>query len=297
MNAEPPKTVQVPIIVMSDGTGTTARETLDAAGKQFNQFNIIVANRPHVRDPSDIRIVISEAKLNGWLVVYTIVSEDLRRITEEEARRQGVRAVDLLGPLLESLSEHLHAEPINQPGILRQVGSVEYEEKISAYEFTRLHDDGKHLRTIHHADIVLVGASRTGKSPLAYQLALNGFYAANVPLVYGIEPPKELLMLDSRRVVCLSILPERLNEIRSQRLKRLMASGHNETYADLDFIYKELNYTYELARVHLWKILDTTAKSVEELAYDVEQTLRENFQHDPARLYQHRQFEDNGTAG
>ena len=280
---------------MSDGTGTTARETLDAAGRQFGQFNIVVANRPHVRDPSDIRLVVSEAKLNNWLVVYTIVSEELRRITEEEARRQGVRTVDLLGPLLDSLAEHLRAEPANQPGILHQVDEV-YEEKISAYEFTRQHDDGKNLKTIHRADIVLVGASRTGKSPLAYQLALGGLYAANIPLVFGIEPPKELLLLDSRRVFCLTINPDRLHEIRSQRMNRLLAGGFKENYAALNFIYKELNYTHELAHAHVWKIMDTTKKSVEELAFDVEVALKENFQNEPKLVYQHRMDEgENGS--
>ncbi|HYE78843.1 MAG TPA: pyruvate, water dikinase regulatory protein [bacterium] len=274
---------QVPIIVMSDGTGTTARETLDAAGKQFNQFNIVVANRPHVRDPSDIRLVISEAKLNNWLVVYTIVSEELRRITEEEARRQGVRTVDILGPLLDSLAQHLNAEPANKPGILHAVDET-YDEKISAYEFTRQHDDGKNLRTIHRADIVLVGASRTGKSPLAYQLALDGFYTANIPLVHGMEPPQELLQIDSRRVFCLTINPERLHEIRSSRLKRLMAGSFTEQYSELNFIYKELNYTHELAHANQWTIIDTTKKSVEELAFDVETALRDHFRDQPGMI-------------
>lgn len=290
MSTTPDPTVQVPIIVMSDGTGTTARETLDAAGKQFGQYNIVVANRPHVRDPSDIRLVISEAKLNNWLVVFTLVSEDLRRIVTEEARRQGVRTVDLLGPLLSSLADYLHAEPANKPGILHAVDE-HYDEKISAYEFTRQHDDGKSLKSLHMADVVLVGASRTGKSPLTYQLALDGYFAANVPLVHGLEPPKELLMLDSRRIFCLTINPERLLEIRSQRMKRLMASQYKEVYADINFIYKELNYTHELAHAYQWKIIDTTAKSVEELAYDVEVALRENFQNEPNKIFRTRELD------
>ncbi|MCG3151224.1 MAG: putative pyruvate, phosphate dikinase regulatory protein [bacterium] len=292
----PDNTVQVPIIVISDGTGTTARDNLDAAGKQFGQYNIMVKNRPHVRDPSDIRVIISEAKLNNWLVVYTLVSEDLRRITEEEARRQGVRTVDLLGPLLNSLADYLHAEPANKPGILHAVDEG-YDAKISAYEFTRQHDDGKNLKTLHLADVVLVGASRTGKSPLTYQLALDGYYAANVPLVHGLQPPRELLMLDSRRVFCLTIEPDRLLEIRSQRMKRLMAEKYNEAYAHLEFIYKELNFTHELAHGYGWKLIDTTAKSVEELAYDVDVALRENFASEPGKIFLPRDTETTEVTG
>ncbi|MEO7994375.1 MAG: pyruvate, water dikinase regulatory protein [bacterium] len=280
-------TKTVPIIVMSDGTGTTARETLDAAGRQFGEFTIVVANRPHVRDHSDVRLVINEAKLNNWLVVYTIVSPELRRITEEEARRQHVKTVDILGPLLDSLSEHLHVAPANIPGVLYAVDE-RYEERISAYEFTRQHDDGKNLKTLHLADVVLVGASRTGKSPLTTQLSQNGYYASNVPLVLTIPPPKELLQLDSRRVFCLTIDPERLHEIRTQRMRRLMASGFTENYAELNHIYKELNFTRELAQAHSWRLIDTTKKSIEELAYDVELALRENYQKDPELIFQHR---------
>ena len=173
-----------------------------------------------VRLEAEMRSIINRAKQMHALVVFTVVStahrELLRRLCDEE----NVDAVDLIGTLMAKLSSYLGTQPKGVPGLLHTIGD-EYFRRIEAVEFTVRNDDGREPRNLPKADLVLVGISRTSKTPLSTFLAQKGFKVANVPLVLGIDPPQELFAIDQEHIFGLTIKAEALLQIRQARLKHL----------------------------------------------------------------------------
>jgi hypothetical protein len=172
-----------------------------------------------------------------------------------------------MGPLLARLSELLAAQPRSEPGLFQPFDTA-YLERIEAINFTVRHDDGRSVHDLDQAEIVLAGVSRTSKTPLSIYLAYRGWKVANVPLVLGIEPPKELFDLPKRRVVGLVVKPERLAELRQTRVERMGTRALG--YADMDYIRKELAFAYNIfERRRDWPLVDVSAKPIEEAATEV----------------------------
>lgn len=255
------------IFVVSDATGETAERVVRAALAQFRGAEVAIHRLSHVLTPERVKEAVEEAAKSGGFIVYTLVSEALRQAILEEGRIRDVATIDLLGPLLFRLSDLLRMPPLAQPGLFRQL-SEDYQRRIEVLEFVVKHDDGQNLRGLPLADIVLVGVSRTSKTPLSIYLAGKGWRVANVPIVLDLPLPEELTKIDRRRVIGLTIKAERLQELRKARLAHLQVSA-GLFYADLNHIRAELDYSLKLFRRFGWPIIDVTHKSIEETAAEV----------------------------
>lgn len=256
-----------PIFVVSDATGETAEKICQAALSQFADEKIVLARRHYIRSESQIEEVLREAKTRQGLIIFTFVSEPLRLKIREGALQSGLLAVDLLGPLLTAMSHFLKSPPRSEPGRLHRI-DTDYFSRVEAVQFTVKHDDGQNLQGVRQADIVLVGPSRTAKTPLSIYLAQFGYKVANIPIILNIPLPKEVKTVDPVKVVALIIDPQRLMEIREARLTRL--NRRVAGYADMEVIIQELNYCRELYRQNpQWGIIDVSGRAVEEVATDI----------------------------
>lgn len=260
------------IYLFSDATGETVERVLRAALSQFRDVEARVHRMSKIRTREDILSALEEVLKEPGIVVYTLVDTELAQLLRDEAEAHGLDSLDLISSLLFKLSDFFGVAPQNEPGLLYQLNS-EYHKRVEAVDFTVNHDDGQDPRGLSKADFVLVGVSRSSKTPLSMYLAHKGYRVANVPLVKGIDPPAELFRVDQNKVVGLLIDAHRLLEIRSARLKNLgqMPRG---TYADFEKIEEELNDCRRLYRRNpQWLVIDVTKKSVEESAAEIIQKL------------------------
>jgi hypothetical protein len=251
------------VFVVSDGTGDTGTAIVRAAMLQFrSSWKIRVFGE--VRRPAEAkRAVVRAAEVNA-LLVFSLVEHNMVEVLKREAQQRGVVALDLLGPLIAKVAQHLQAEPKHQPGLLHGM-SEDYFSRIDAVEFAVNHDDGANVHTLYDADIVLTGVSRTSKTPLSMYLAQRGYKTGNVPLVPRVDPPRELLDLDSERVFGLLIDASELMTIRQARLRAIRASPTSE-YTDIAAVTEEVEGARMICRRNGWRIVDVTGKAVEENA-------------------------------
>lgn len=259
--------VSTPVYLLSDATGETAERIVQAALTQFGAKGVRLQRVSNVRTKNQVYEALDVALSNGGVVVYTIVNRELAQLVRDECDSLGVPAIDLITPLLMKLSEFFGRSPDETPGLLHGVNE-EYFRRVEAMEFTVKHDDGQEPRHLSKADIVLVGVSRTSKTPLSIYLSHRGWKVANVPLVKGIDPPPELFQVDPGRVAALVIDPQRLVELRAARLKNL-GQDPRTAYADYEEIEDELRFSRAFFRRQPWVVVDVTGKAVEETANEV----------------------------
>jgi hypothetical protein len=255
------------IFIVSDATGRTAEMVVRAALVQFLGAEVQLTIRPHVRTAESVRTAVRAAGKARGLIVHTLVSPELRQAILTEGRARGVPTIDLLGPLLLRLEDLLRLQPMAKPGLFRDMDQ-EYRRRFEVVEFAVKHDDGQNPRGLLEADVVLVGVSRTSKTPLSMFLAGRGLRVANVPVVHNLPLPEELARVDGGRVVGLTIKPERLLELRRARLQQ-METPPKFPYADPRQIWAELDYAQELFARGGWSLVDVTDKSIEEVAAEV----------------------------
>jgi regulator of PEP synthase PpsR (kinase-PPPase family) len=254
------------IYAVSDATGETAERVLLSALVQFEGAPATVVRRGDIRSVQQIRDVVQEAAGKDSLILHTLVSDELRHQLLAEARAQGVDSMDLLGPVLDRLATHLRLTPQEKPGLFKQIVAAQTRE-IEAVEFAFRHDDGQNSEDLARSEIVLVGASRTMKTPTMLYLAYRGWFAANVPLVPGTDPPPGLLSFPPERVFCLVMAPGRLVELRTARIEHLAIPA--EPYTSLEAVRAELRHSQEISRRFGWRIIDGTGKSVEEVTREI----------------------------
>jgi len=254
------------ILVVSDATGETAERVVRSALTQFGDVAVTVVRCGGVRTPDQVRAVVAEAALRDSLIVHTLVSDTLRKTMLQEARIHGVDAMDLMGPALDRLAFHLGVSPQEQPGMFSQLTEAA-SRRIEAVEFAFRHDDGQRVEELDAAEIVLVGISRTMKTPTTIYLAYSGWFAANVPIVPGIDPAPELLALPNDRVFGLEMSAARLAELRRARAEHLGIPAQG--YASLDAVERELAQSQALCQRQGWRRVDVTGKSVEEVSREV----------------------------
>jgi regulator of PEP synthase PpsR (kinase-PPPase family) len=255
------------VYAISDATGTTAERVVRAALTQFAGADVDIKRYGGVRSAEQVRQIIDEAEASRGIIVHTLVSADLRRLVLTGGRQRGVPTIDLMGPLLARLTALMATAPLAEPGLFRPFDDA-YLSRIDAIRFAVSHDDGRNTHELTRADIVLVGVSRTCKTPVSMYLATQGWRVANVPLILGLEPTPDLFTLPKRRVVALMVQPERLAALRKARVERLGTSSMG--YADLDGVRREVVYAYELLeRRPDWPLVDMTAKSIEEAATEI----------------------------
>jgi [pyruvate, water dikinase]-phosphate phosphotransferase / [pyruvate, water dikinase] kinase len=254
------------IFIVSDGTGQTAERMVRAALIQFKEAQITLVRRDRILEAEQVRAVVAEAAGQGGIVMHTLVSDKLRALMLTESRQHGVDAMDLMGPLLERLAVHLHLTPQQKPGLFQQLAETRSRE-IEAVAFAFRHDDGQYADELERAEVVLVGASRTMKTPTMLYLAYHGWFAANVPLVLGLPVPASLRRVTSQRVFCMTLSPDRMLEWR--RVRASMEAIPVETYASMEQVRKELAFCQQAAAVHRWPLIDVTGKSVEEVGREI----------------------------
>jgi len=255
------------IYAISDGSGNTAEGVLRAALTQYENPQVVITRYGGVRSASRVREIVAEAKKTGGFIVHTLVSKELRRTILTEGRAANVDTIDLMGPMFARLSELLATQPRAMPGLFQSFDPA-YQLRIEAIDYTVRHDDGQNAHELDKADIVLVGVSRTSKTPLSIYLAYRGWRVANVPLMLGVEPPPNLFQLPRRRVVGLVVRPERLVALRQVRAEHLGVSTLG--YADLEHIRQEVTYSYHIfERRRDWPLVDVTVKPIEEAAAEV----------------------------
>jgi len=257
-----------PIYVVSGGSGETAQRMVQAALTQFSkgESSALVRRFQNVRSKEDMDRVLQMAADKRAVIIHTTVSREMRFYLADRCAELRLTQVDLFGNLLDTLALYLRERPEERPGSFHAVGD-KYFRRIEAIEFALKFDDGIDMGGLPDADIVLVGISRTSKTPLSMYLAMEGYKVLNVPLVPGVALPPELDTIPQGRIVGLTIQPDRLQEIRAYRLKRLGAAGSADNYSDLGHILDELVYADEVFKQHRrWPILDVTGRSIEETA-------------------------------
>lgn len=256
------------IIIISDGTGETAAQMTNAAMVQFDDQDVYYTRYKNVRAESQIAAICEDAAVKRDLIVYTIVSPQLRQFLLNQAREKNIPTVDLLGPLLAGLASYFGYQPTMIAGLLHDVNE-RYFQRIEAMEYTIQHDDGRDLTGLDKADLVILGISRTSKTPLSMYLSHQGWRVANIPLIKGFDIPQEIFQVDPRRVICLTIDVSELSQIRRARLERL-GSDKGGDYADSDKVADEIEYANELFRRNRrWPVFNVTGKALEETASEI----------------------------
>jgi regulator of PEP synthase PpsR (kinase-PPPase family) len=257
--------MSAPIIyVVSDSVGETAELVTKAAISQFNGSGMTLKRFPYVEDKEHIDEVLSLASLDKGMVAYTLVKPEMRTYMKEQAEKERIHAVDLIGPIIDQIQVFSGKTPLYEPGLVRKLDE-DYFKKVEAIEFAVKYDDGRDPRGILKADIVLIGVSRTSKTPLSQYLAHKRLKVANVPLVPEVDPPEELFSVPKEKCFGLKISPEKLNSIRRERLISL---GLNDkaSYANIDRIKEELTFFEKVVNKINCPVIDVTNKAVEETA-------------------------------
>lgn len=252
------------VYIISDSVGETAEFVIKAVATQFNEGHVEIRRNSYVEENEDIEDVISLAKRTNSIIAYTLVIPSLKEYLDLRAREEGIIAVDLLFPLMDAFSKKFNSQPNQKPGLMRKLDE-EYFRKIEAIEFAVKYDDGRDPRGVLRADIVLIGVSRTSKTPLSMYLAHKRYKVANVPLVPEVPPSEELFAVPRRNCIGLIISPEKLNEIRKERLKTLGLASQAH-YASFERILEELDYSEKIMKRVGCPIIDVSNKAVEETA-------------------------------
>lgn len=252
------------VYVVSDSVGETAEFVVKAVATQFNGGHIDIRRSSYVDDLEDIEDIIMLAQKDHSIIAYTIVIPSLKEHLDKRAKEEGILAIDLLNPLMNAFQTTFNKEPHHSPGLMRKLDE-EYFRKIEAIEFAVKYDDGRDPRGILKADIVLIGVSRTSKTPLSMYLAHKRYKVANVPLVPEVPPPDELFEVPRKNCIGLIISPDKLNEIRKERLKALGLASQ-ASYASYERILDELDYAEKIMKRVGCPIINVSNKAVEETA-------------------------------
>lgn len=254
----------VTVYVVSDSAGDTGELAVRAAAAQFHPLSVQIRRAAFIQSPEGIDAVLTAAQEHDAVVLYTLVIPGLRDHMVAQASLRRVTAIDLLGSLIDRLEERFGQQSRHQPG-LNHVLDADYFRKVEAVEFAVRYDDARDVTGIHKADIVLIGVSRTSKTPLSMVLAYKTFKVANVPLVPELVPPKELYTVSPSKVVGLTINTEALNAIRKERLKAL-GLPNTASYATAERIERELEHAHAVMDKIGCVVIDVSNKAVEETA-------------------------------
>jgi len=252
------------LFVCSDSVGETAEMVVQATVRQFNAYQTSVRRYAHVKSEEEISAMMEEAARHRSFVAYTLVLPELREMIRQEAARLQVVAVDIMGPVMQAFIDVFNDSPKRQPGLLHRMDE-EYYRRVEAIEFTVKCDDGKDMSAIHRADLVLLGVSRTSKTPLSIFLAHKGYKVCNYPIVPEVLPPTDILMRNKDKLVGLTMNAEHLAKIRFERLKS-MGLPNGAKYASLGRVAEELEFARMLYKTLGCTVIDVTEKAIEETA-------------------------------
>jgi regulator of PEP synthase PpsR (kinase-PPPase family) len=259
-----PPVTPVELHMISDATGETAQRLVQALEAQFPEQECLEIRHPRVESIADLRLAVDRMKGRSAVVVYTLVDPEMRESMRALCRKARLHYCDLLGHPIEAIAKVSGQTAKMKPGARPPLNEA-YFRRMSAIEFAVKFDDGVGTG-LREADIVLVGVSRTSKTPLSIYLGYLGYKAANVPLVKGIEPPPDLFTIDQAKVVGLTIDAQRLSEIRGERIRWMRG---DRKYADLQEIYDELDYASRIHRRLACPVIEVSELSIEELSHRI----------------------------
>ena len=253
------------IYILSDSLGDTAEYVINATAEQFKPNEYIMKKFSFVNNVEQVKMILDDAKEVQALIVFTTVIKEVKEEIIRLSNHYNLLNIDIMTPLLNKFEVFFNAKPINEPGIIRRLDET-YFKKVEAIEFAVKYDDGKDPRGVKKADIVLLGISRTSKTPLSMYLAHKNLKVANIPLVPEVPVPKEVFEIDKDKIIGLTTDPSKLNEIRIERIKALGLGNTNATYADMQRILEELEYADEIYRKIGCPVINVSSKAVEETA-------------------------------
>jgi len=272
------------IYIVSGGKGVTGEAVVKSLLVQFPDFKIPTTIEADVLSTDQVLATVLKAKNNNGIIVHTMVNKGMRVILTTLCKEYNVPHFDLMGPLSDYLTTELGAEPIQVPGLYRKINQ-DYFDRVAAIEFSLSTDDGMNSKEIIHADIVLTGVSRTGKTPLSIYLALFGWKVANVPLVKNIQPPDELFKVDKRRVFGLTIDISNLLVQRKRRVAQ-MGNFNSGSYLDIRTINEELLTAEDIFKRGGFTVIDVTNKPVESSANEIIHFIQDRFDIEDRNIFQ-----------
>ena len=265
--------------LVSDSTGETLITVARAVAAQYANVTPVEHVYPLVRTQKQLDRVLMEVEESPGIVLFTLLDKELISRLEAKCRELNIPALSILGPVLQLFQAYLGATTSHRVGAQHTLNS-EYFKRIDALNYTMLHDDGQHTEGLEEADVVLLGVSRTSKTPTSIYLANRGVRTANVPLVQGIPLPRELEILKNPLVVSLHATPERLIQIRQNRLLGLGTKvDHDGSYIDHQSVVDEVTFSKRLSARHHWPTIDVTRRSIEETAAAIIKLLTERQRH------------------
>ncbi|MBR1088813.1 kinase/pyrophosphorylase [Bradyrhizobium manausense] len=253
--------------LVSDSTGETLITVARAVAAQYAAVTPVEHVYPLVRSQKQLDRVLDEIEEAPGIVLFTLLEKDLVSRLEDKCKNINVPSLSIIGPVMQLFEAYLGAATTGRVGA-QHVLNAEYFKRIDALNYTMIHDDGQHVEGLEDADVVLVGVSRTSKTPTSIYLANRGIRTANVPLVPGIPVPAQLETLTRPLVVSLHATPERLIQIRQNRLLSMGAESGSgsDTYTDKQSVTEEVAFARKLSAKHDWPLLDVTRRSIEETA-------------------------------
>jgi regulator of PEP synthase PpsR (kinase-PPPase family) len=255
------------VYVISDATGATGQRVVQAALAQFANAEVAVEMKPGVGSAKQVKKLVREAARAGGTIVHTLAVPKLREVMIDEGRAYHVVTIDLLGPLVTRLSECLELAPLARSGLLRQLDES-YLRRIEAIDFAVRHDDGRNPDDLPQAELVLVGVSRTSKTPISIFLAYRGWRVANVPIIADLKLPSALSRVERVKIVALTVEAQRLLLLRKARSSR-MGRGLSLDYATMKHVQREIDWAELILRRERWAMVDVTNKSIEECASEI----------------------------
>ncbi|WP_168120976.1 pyruvate, water dikinase regulatory protein [Paenibacillus sp. HB172176] len=252
------------IYICSDSVGETAEAVARATMKQFEADTVTLKRAAHIQTEDEIREIVQKAAEQQALILYTLVQPELMLMMKQEAVKHDLIAVDIMGPPMQAFINTFHQTPNRKPGMLHTMDQ-DYYNRIEAIEFTVRTDDGKNTSEIGNADIVIIGVSRTSKTPLSLYLAHKGYKVANIPIVPELKPAEMLVSMSAKRIFGLTIHPNQLLQIRRARLHAL-GLQHDASYATEERIAMELDYAHSIMEKLECPIIDVSNRGIEETA-------------------------------
>jgi hypothetical protein len=251
--------------LVSDSTGETLITVARAAAAQYTKVLPVEHVHPLVRTAKQLDRVLADIEEAPGMVLYTLLQRELAGRLEQKCRELGLPCLSILGPVLHMFQAYLGAETTHKVGAQHTL-NADYFRRIDALNYTMMHDDGQHADDLEEADVVLIGVSRTSKTPTSIYLANRGIKTANIPLVPGVPLPPGIEGLKHPLVVGLYATPERIVQIRQNRLLGLKAHRDDDKYIDRDAVTEEVSTSRKLFAKNNWPLIEVTRRSIEETA-------------------------------
>jgi regulator of PEP synthase PpsR (kinase-PPPase family) len=265
----PPKNKKVHVFIVSDATGLTAQRVIAAALVQFPEITPVYDRFPNIQTKKQIESILEEAENFDAIIIYSLVSEELRRYFYQVRKKKKIYTIDLLGPLLKRIGRLWDLMPTSRPGLLKGLDEASFRLSESI-DYTLRHDDGQNIETLHEADIIILGISRTSKTPTSIYLSCNNnLKVANIPIIPYEQIPENVLTVKKRKIG-FTISPEKVAIIRSKRLSYTEPSD----YTNIEAIRRELLYSHKIFRqIRGIQIFDVSNSSIEEISDQISSSL------------------------